>query len=214
MSGTARSERKTIADVAVRELRPVEYREAAKILGRSMSDNPANLQVFRMAEKQRRCGSLTRLFEPVLKGLYKRGLILGAYFQGTLAGVCAVARPGFCQPTALEKLRLVPVAVYGNPICTTMRIIKWAGDWARHDLQESRWHLGPVAVDPPFQRRGIGGAMLAAFCTSIDAYGAVAYLETDKPENVPFYQRFGFAVIAEAEVLGVPNWFMSRTPGI
>src|SRR5215469_7700089 len=141
MSETPRSGRITTPDVAVRELRPVELQEAAKILGRSMSDNPANLQVFRMAEKQRRCGSLTRFFGPVLKGLHQRGLVLGAYLHGALAGVCGMARPGFCQPTALEKLRLVPVAAYGNPIGTTMRIIKWAGDWASHDLQESHWHL-------------------------------------------------------------------------
>jgi ribosomal protein S18 acetylase RimI-like enzyme len=37
-----------------------------------------------------------------------------------------------------------------------------------------------------------------------------AYLETDKPENVRFYERFGFEVVGEEEVLGVPNWFMLR----
>ena len=167
-----------------------------------------------MAENQRSCESLTRFFEPVLKGLYQRGLVLGAFLDGTLAGVCGAARPGFCQPGILEKLRLVPVVVWGNPIGTTARVIKWAGDWASRDLRESHWHLGPVAVDPPLQRRGIGGTMLAAFCASTDAYGAVAYLETDKLQNVPFYQKFGFGVIATAEVLGVPNWFMCRKPGI
>lgn len=210
MNEVARSESKTTPNVTVRELGPAEFMEAARILGRGMSDNPANLQVFRMAEKRRRCRALTRFFEPVLKGLHKRGVVFGGYLDGTLAGVCAVARPGFCQPTALGKLRLVPVVVCGNPIGTTMRMIKWAGDWASRDLPASHWHLGPVAVDPPFQHRGIGSAMLVAICTSIDAYGAVAYLETDKFENVTFYQRFGFSVIAQAEVLGVPNWFMSR----
>lgn len=196
--------------VAVRELRPADFRQAARILRCGMSENPVNLQAFRMAEKQRRCRALTRFFEPVLKGLHRRGVVLGAYLDSTLAGVCGVAGPGYCQPTVMEKLCLVPVVVYGNPIGTTMRMIKWADDWASRDLQQSHWHLGPLAVDPPFQHRGIGGAMLAAFCASIDVYGAVAYLETDKLENVSFYQRFGFSVIAEAEVLGVPNWFMSR----
>ena len=42
--------------------------------------------------------------------------------------------------------------------------------------------------------------------------GDVAYLETDKPENVSFYQRFGFEVTEEAQVLGIPNWFMLRRP--
>jgi hypothetical protein len=40
-----------------------------------------------------------------------------------------------------------------------------------------------------------------------DAAGGVAYLETDKAINVGFYERFGFAVIGEQEVLGVPNCF-------
>ena len=188
----------------------MEFGQAAQILGRGMCDNPADVRIFRAPCRQHRLEALTRFFGPVLHGLYQRGLVLGAFLDRVLVGVCGVSRPGFCQPTALEKLRLVPVVVYGNPLGTAMHIMKWAGDWARRDLRESHWHLGPVAVDPPFQGRGIGGAMLSAFCASIDAYGAVAYLETDKGENVRFYQKFGFTVIAEAEVLDVPNWFMCR----
>jgi hypothetical protein len=51
--------------------------------------------------------------------------------------------------------------------------------------------------------------MITDFCSRLDAR-ALAYLETDKAENVRLYQRFGFKVVAEAEVLGVRNWFMSR----
>ena len=38
------------------------------------------------------------------------------------------------------------------------------------------------------------------------------YLETDKPENVTLYERFGFKVTGEAKVFGVPNWFKWREP--
>lgn len=41
---------------------------------------------------------------------------------------------------------------------------------------------------------------------------AAAYLETNRPENVPIYEHFGFAVTGEALVLGVPNCFMWRSP--
>ena len=41
-----------------------------------------------------------------------------------------------------------------------------------------------------------------------------AYLETGKPINARFYERFvrrlGFEVAGEQEVLGVPSWFMLR----
>jgi hypothetical protein len=52
--------------------------------------------------------------------------------------------------------------------------------------------------------------MLTAFCAHMDAYGACSYLETDRRENVRFYQRFHFEVVGETEALGVPNWFMLR----
>jgi hypothetical protein len=52
--------------------------------------------------------------------------------------------------------------------------------------------------------------MLAAFCALMDDWCTLSYLETDRSENVSFYQKFGFTVVAEAEVLAVPNWFMSR----
>jgi hypothetical protein len=47
----------------------------------------------------------------------------------------------------------------------------------------------------------------------LDAAGQLSYLETDKRENVTFYERHGYALVGEAEIIGVPNWFMLRDPG-
>jgi predicted N-acetyltransferase YhbS len=70
--------------------------------------------------------------------------------------------------------------------------------------------VGPVGVERDRQGQGIGGALLSAACARLDAAGAAAYLETDKAVNVAFYRRFGFETTGEAEVLGLPNWFMTR----
>jgi hypothetical protein len=75
---------------------------------------------------------------------------------------------------------------------------------------EPHWHLGPVAVDSHLHNQGIGAAMMADFCARMDGRAALSYLETDKSENVHFYQTFGYTVVAEGQVLGVPNWFVSR----
>ena len=56
----------------------------------------------------------------------------------------------------------------------------------------------------------MGSLLMRVFCTRMDALGEDAYLETDKPEDVPFYERFGFEVVGEGEVLGVTNLFMLR----
>jgi len=194
----------------IRELNADELQDAARLLGRGMRDNPANVNTFRIRDADRRCRALTRFFVPVLHGLYQRGLILGAFRDGSLVGVCGMARPGLCQPTSLEKLSVIPSVVFGNPLGTPMRLLKWAGEWARRDLAEPHWHLGPVAVDSHFQGHGIGGAMMADSCARMDDCGALSYLETDKFDNVRFYRKFGFTVTAEAKILTVPNWFMSR----
>jgi hypothetical protein len=40
----------------------------------------------------------------------------------------------------------------------------------------------------------------------------MAFLETDKPENVTFYRKFGFQSIDEIAILGLRTWFMRRAP--
>ena len=197
-------------ELNIRELNADELQDAARLLGRGMRDNPANVRTLGIRDAARRCRALTRFFVPVLHGLYHRGLILGAFRDGSLVGVCGMARPGLCQPTSLEKLTVIPSVVFGNPLAAPMRVLKWAGEWARRDPSEPHWHLGPVAVDLHLQGQGIGRAMLTQFCARVDACGGLSYLETDKLDNVRFYRKFGFTVTAEAEILAVPNWLMSR----
>jgi GNAT superfamily N-acetyltransferase len=199
--------------LALRKLRRAELGEAANLLGRGMCDNPANVRVFGITDAERRARALERFFGPVLAGLHQRGVIYGAFREGSLVGVCGMARPTFCRPTVLEKFGIVPSVVFGTPAGTALRVMTWAGEWARRDLAEPHWHLGPVAVDPQLQGQGIGTAMLTAFCSRVDDLSMLSYLETDKYENVRFYRKLGFDVVAAAEVLGVPNWFMSRPGG-
>src|SRR6185436_5975080 len=175
------------------ELKRTELAEAARLVGRGMCANPIFVWAFGIPDIERRRQALARFFAPVLHGLYRRGLILGAFRDGSLVGVCGMARPGLCQPTPLEKLRVAPSVVLANPVGTPLRVLKWVREWARRDPTETHWHLGPVAVDSHLQGQGIGSAMLADFCARMDEGRTLSYLETDKSENVRFYQKFGFA---------------------
>ena len=183
---------------------------AAQLLGRGMRDNPINIRAFAIADDVARERALTRFFLPVLRGLWARGEMLAAISDDKLVGVCGLAPPRRCQPGVLEKLRIAPSLLLQHPPATASRVMAWTGAWAKADPRAPHWHLGPVAVDASLQGQGIGSAMLKEFSRRMDAYGAPAYLETDKPENVRFYQRFGFQVTGERRVLDVPNWFMTR----
>jgi len=199
--------------LTLRELRRAELPEAANLLARGMFDNPIIKSAFRISDTERRTRALERFFVPVLGGLYQRGVIGCALCDGSLVGVCGMVPPGNCRPKALEMLAMLPPLVARNRIERVLRIMRCVREWARRDLAEPHWHLGPVAVDPRLQGHGIGTALLTSWCSRINDHSMLSYLETDKYKNVPFYRKFGFNVIAEVEVLGVLTWFMSR-PGV
>jgi ribosomal protein S18 acetylase RimI-like enzyme len=207
---------RNVEAVEVRELAPAETSCAAGVLARGMRDNPLHVQAFG-PDPEAREQTLTRMFQGVLPLYGPKGLVLGAFTSATpgetpetLVGVCGMVRPGRCQPAPGERLRLLPGLVSGSGTGGTARLLSWTGAWSRLDPPEPHWHLGPVGVERHLQGRGIGSALLRAFLARIAGERSVAYLETDKRENVRFYERFGFTVRVEAPVLGVPNWFMIR----
>jgi GNAT superfamily N-acetyltransferase len=194
----------------VRELAPAELGAAAMLLSRAMRDNPIDVRAFGIPDSGRRGRVLARFYAPVLRGLGRRGTVLGAFRDSRMVGVCGFAPPGRCQPGPLEKLTVFPSLMLGNRLSTPLRVARWVSEWPHRDPHEAHGHLGPVAVAPDAQGRGIGSAMVAEFCARIDDRAGLSYLETDKLENVGFYEKFGFSTVGEAQVLDVPNWFMSR----
>ena len=198
-----------MTSIEIRGLTRDEVGVAAAVLGRGMRDNPIHERVFGRDPDWREA-ALTRLFSAVLRLHVVKGAILGAFSSGTLVGVCSMVPHGQCQPSGREKLGLLPTLMSTGGLGATLRMLRWASAWAKHDPKAPHWHLGPVGVERPLQGKSIGGALLRAFCARMDAEQAAAYLETDKRENVGIYEHFGFRVVAEDQVLGIPNWFMVR----
>ena len=99
-----------------------------------------------------------------------------------------------------------------EPVDLDARIAHWQAVWNRHDPPEPHIHLGPVGVLPEFQGRGIGRGLMQRFCAAVDSEGKPAFLETDSPENVRFYEKSGFRLVDETCVLSVSIFFMWR-PG-
>lgn len=191
----------------IRLLERGELFGAAALLGRAMRDNPLHVAAFG-ADPDVREHTLERLFAVVLPRTHAHGRVLGAFKDQTLVGVCAMVAPGQCHLSLSEIVQLTPALAMRLGPGRLVRLLRWTSIWARFDPPDGHWHLGPVGVDRHLQGQGIGSALLRAFVSGTrDAPG---YLETDKPENVTLYQRFGFVVRAEAYALGTPNWFMSR----
>lgn len=124
-------------------------------------------------------------------------------------GVVSWSRGGRRERPPLRQLLRLPVTLLGNPKAL-WRSARLFGAWARYRPKEPHWYVGPVAVDPDVQGRRMGIRLIEAFCALADEAAAAAYLETDEPENVRFYERCGFAVTARVRACGTTIWFMRR----
>ena len=74
--------------------------------------------------------------------------------------------------------------------------------------KEPHWYLASIGTRPERQREGLGAAVLAP----VLARGERAYLETSAEDNLRFYRRLGFEVVAEPTIEGggPPVWGMLR----
>jgi GNAT superfamily N-acetyltransferase len=64
---------------------------------------------------------------------------------------------------------------------------------------EPHWYLPLIGTDPMHQGKGYGAALMAHATRRCDESGMPAYLESSKPSNVPFYERFGFEVMGKIQ---------------
>ena len=137
--------------------------------------------------------------------------VIVARQAGRIVGACNAVEYPKCQGSPLASLGVLP-AMLKLGLGAMMRGMKVQATMTKHHPREHHWHVGPIGVLPELQGKGIGSLLLTRSCEIVDERKAAAYLETDKPENVRLYERFGFVVIGETDVLGVHQWFMRRAP--
>ncbi|MGH9049617.1 MAG: GNAT family N-acetyltransferase [Acidimicrobiia bacterium] len=194
--------------VDVAPLKPEERDTAVGVLARGMRDNPLHVAAFG-DDPERRVAQLAGMFQMVLT---TQPDALRADEAGTIVGTCGL---GSGEPCAFAGFAETPRDQFppmSDDPAAVDRLYEWLTTWAARDPEERHLHLGPIAADAGRQGQGIGTAMMKAFCARADRDGELAYLETDKSENVGFYEKFGFETVGEAPVIGVTNWFMRRAP--
>lgn len=78
--------------------------------------------------------------------------------------------------------------------------------------KDELWYLLLLVVDPSVQRGGIGARLQQEGLDMADKDGLDCYLETQKPENLVYYRRFGYEVAEELHPVpgGPPLWTMRR----
>jgi GNAT superfamily N-acetyltransferase len=189
--------------------------EAAVVAARAFHHDP----FFEFLEPNpvRRARGLALFFRAAVGALGTTGQITGArQGDGRLMGVAAWVPPGryplgglaqFGEMLgALRALILRPVAVRDG--------VKYLMAIDQAHPKEPMWYLLLLVVDPLVQRAGLGTRLQASVLEVADRDGVDCYLETQKPENLAYYRRFGYEVAEELRpVVGGPSlWTMRRPP--
>ncbi len=169
-----------------------DIKEAIRVLSLAMQNNPINLAVFQGEGENIRKG-----IEKDFIGMFSD--MPGIVFTGKVKGqIVGIMRMRSCDGRKEINQR----SDTDEPGEIGRRKSVWLNEWASHDPLDPHWHLGPIGVLPGYQGKGIGTKLLRRFCQEVDACLAPAYLETDALQLVPYYERFGFKLVAESEIFG------------
>jgi ribosomal protein S18 acetylase RimI-like enzyme len=177
--------------------------QAAGVTARALRDNPSSLAVSK--DRFVRLEMMYSTFASMLTGARVAGVRRGE----CVLGVAGAVEPGHCITSMLPpEFRTLDLPA--PDASDAERFLHMGSLLADHDLLESHWHVGPVGVEPGFQGKGIGRAAMTLLCNEFDEHHRLAWLETDKPENVRFYIALGFEVVEEIPMFDARNWFMRR----
>jgi GNAT superfamily N-acetyltransferase len=196
--------------IEVGDIRPEEIDAAVEVAARAMCTSPMAYAV--LGESQDRRYRHTRRFFARLYKLAVHQRPLVARLDGRIVASTNDLVRRACRARPVDLVRSLPALALTGPR-SGIRTVRWLADWERRDPDRPHAHFGPFGVEPELQGQGIGSVVLREYTRRLDEAGEHSYLETEKPQNVALYQRFGFEVIDETELFGVPNWFMWRESG-
>jgi ribosomal protein S18 acetylase RimI-like enzyme len=201
--------------VDLHEIRPLERhqaRDAAAVLGRAFAESPAYLAALSHLAGPRRDAALERVKRGFVEAAVRYHEAESIWVGQQLAGVSLILAPGQYPPTLrAEAWQASGCATTGARGIASF--IRFRTHNAKHHITEPHYYLFVLGVDPAFQGRGLGRALLAKLHERVDARQVPAYLETDTTRNVRLYESVGYSVLTDGGVAGLPGlrfWTMRR----
>lgn len=190
--------------------------DAAMVAARAFHDDP----FFEYLDPHgiTRARGLALFWRSELSSLRSDARLLGARTpEGRLVGVAAWMPPGTYPPPIWSQIRQMAGAARAMVLRppALWKGLRYLLAIEKAHPKDQLWYLLLLVVDPSMQRSGIGAKLQEEGTASADKEGLDCYLETQKPENLVYYRRFGYEVEQELRPVagGPPLWTMRRPAG-
>ncbi len=188
------------------------YRQAAYVLARAFIDDPVTLASFREYTPKQRVKALEVDFSAELLECVRRGCPICACESGDIVGVAAIYPPGAYPLPNWVQWMLLAKSILGNGFYDIRNWMRWLEEVDKIRPTRPHYYLEYLGVDAGFQGRGFGTSILTQLAIKADDEGIGCYLENANPRNIPLYERMGFQIVNQKEIIGIPAWFMWRDP--
>jgi len=141
---------------------------------------------------------LEAFFDVCLRAGLQRGhtYLVGA---GEATAVWAPPDVGVFDDDHVEELLLLMAGHLGGRAELVGQAFLTITEAHPHDVPH--FYLFALGTAPEARGRGLAAALLRRVLDVCDADGLPAYLESSDPRNVPLYERHGFRVLSELEVV-------------
>ena len=170
---------------APRRAQPADRRQIAWLLGAAFAADP----VSRWTLGSRH--AMEKAFSELGRGTHLSG---GASWLVDRTGAALVQGPGDTRTLGLSsQLRILGALTQGERLLRARRSRQQAAFAARHRPRGPHFHLLALGTHPHARGSGAGAQLLAAIGSDADAAGVAVWLECTHPDNVPYYERHGYA---------------------
>ncbi len=190
--------------------------EAAQVLGQAFLNDPAWLRLFEGPDEKERNRRMTRVFAASLAACLRTGSPLEVRDEGRLLAAATIYPPKAYPPPMSQQLTMLARSVWHGGLLARItwvilrRSLDMLGEISKEHPAGAHYYLEYIGVVPGFQGQGIGTCLCKALLHKADQEQMGCYLETANPRAIPLYQRLGFRMLREREILAVPMWFMWR----
>lgn len=188
--------------------------EAGDVLGEAFSENPVARAALSHCDPSERLSRVSRL-NRALVGMGQRfGVVDVVRSSGRVLGV-SIHFPSGAWPVGARGIFYEARAGLAVGLRGAYRYLRYEMAVGPLHYAEPHAYLFVLGVLPEFQGRGVGSALLRAFCERADAEGLPCYLETDKESSVRLYRSHGFGIEREIDIApldGLHTWLMLRGP--